>query len=311
MLNLLRLIRYPNLIFIILSQYGIQYLIINPVLSQYDVSGSLSNFEFFLLVLSTTLIAAGGYIINDYFDVQIDSINKPEKLFIDKTIKRRHAILLHQIFSGISIIIGIYLAWKVHNFKLLMIQPIAITMLWFYSTNYKKQPFIGNILVSFLTAFVIIIVCIYQTELFYDLNLYTNAAAYSIFITVFFYFVFAFLVSMMREIVKDMQDIEGDEKYHCRTLPIVIGINKSKYIVYFFAVIVFGLVILVQKGPYQVGDYLTVIYLSQTIQLPLVISMWLLFNADEEKHFKKVSLLIKLIMLMGITSMLYFYYLTR
>jgi 4-hydroxybenzoate polyprenyltransferase len=309
--SLFKLIRYPNLVFIILTQCGVQYFIILPALHEYGLESNISPLDFSLLVLSTVLIAAAGYIINDYFDVQIDRINKPERVYIDKTVSRRYAILLHSIFSGTAVLIGIYLAWRSHNIKLLLLQPIIVAFLWFYSTGYKKQPVTGNLIVSFLTGFVVIIVGLYQTPLFYSPIPEYHQAAFPIFIQLFFYFIFASLVSMMREIVKDMEDMHGDEQFNSKTLPILIGVNYSKLIVYALAIIVFALIMLVERGPFLRHDNLTVIYLMQTLQLPLAIATWLLFNADSSKQFRKVSTWIKLLMLMGILTMAYFYYLIR
>lgn len=305
--SLLKLVRYPNLLFIVLTQLGLHYLVILPILHDAQVVSTLSHLDVALLVLSTVLIAAGGYIINDYFDVQIDRVNKPDRVFIDRSIKRRVAILLHQIFSGVAVLIGVYLAWKAHNLKLAAIQPIVVGFLWFYSTGYKKQPLTGNVVVSFLTGLVVLIVGIYQSDLFY--NPEAAYAAYAVFIRLFFYFVFAFVVSLMREIVKDMEDVEGDERFGCRTLPILIGINKTKWVVYALAALTFLLVLYIEVSRYHARDFLTIIYLLQTLQVPLGVVVWQLVVADSPKHFRRVSTLIKLLMLMGIFSMAYLYFL--
>lgn len=309
LITYLKLLRSGNLFFIVLTQFALHYYLIVPTLEYNGLSSVLSALDIWLLIISTVLIAAGGYVINDYFDVSIDSINKPEKLYIGKSIHRREAILLHQIFSAMAILIGIYLAWKCGNLRLLMIQPITIAFLWFYSTGYKKQPLLGNILISFLTGFVVILTVLYETPLFHPETIEQQRAAYAIFIRAFYYFVFAFLVSMMREIVKDMEDAEGDERYGCRTIPILWGMQTAKRIVMGIALVVFFLTIQVQQTPFIHGDYLTVIYLMQTIQLPLAVAMWKLFTADSKKHYKQVSLLLKLVMLMGILTIFYFYFL--
>jgi 4-hydroxybenzoate polyprenyltransferase len=305
--SFLKLVRYPNLLFIALTQLGLHYLVILPILRDAQVISTLNDLDIALLVLSTVLIAAGGYIINDYFDVQIDRVNKPDRVYIDRSIKRRWAIVLHQVFSGVAVAIGVYLAWKVGNIKLAFIQPIVVGFLWFYSTGYKKQPLTGNIVVSFLTGLVVLIVGIYQRDLFY--NPEAAYAAYAVFIRLFFYFVFAFLVSLMREIVKDMEDLEGDERFGCRTLPVMIGINKTKWVVYALAAVTFALVMYIEASRYAAKDYLTIIYLLQTLQVPIGVVVWQLYVADSPKHFHRVSTLIKLLMLMGIFSMAYLYFL--
>ena len=305
----LRLIRYPNIFFIVLTQSFFHYLIIAPILKSVDLKSALSDIDFFLLVFATVLLAAAGYIINDYFDIKIDSINKPRKLFIGKSFNRRPAILIHQIFNFIAIAIGIYLSWRVENMKLLMINPLVAALLWLYSTGYKKQPLIGNLIVSLLTGMVILIVVLFEQPLFHPVGNLDFLAAYSIFLRAFYYFIFAFLVSLIREIIKDMEDIEGDSKYGCKTLPIVFGIPRTKSIVYMLGIIVLSLVCLVQATPLKVGDYVTVIYLMQTVQFPLFVMMWLLYRADTQKDFNRISTLVKVVMLMGILTMAYFYFL--
>ncbi len=309
LITYLKLFRSGNLLFIILTQFALHTFLIVPTLQDNGLQSVMSQLDLALLILSTVLIAAGGYVINDYFDVNMDTINKPDKLYISKSVHRREAILLHQIFSGTAVVIGIYLAWHCGNIKLLMVQPITIAFLWFYSTGYKKQPFLGNVLVSFLTGFVVILTVLYETPLFHPETEAEYMAAYAIFIRVFYYFLFAFLVSMMREIVKDMEDAEGDERYGCRTLPIIWGIQASKRVVYVIALFVMLLIIQVQQVPSENGDYLTVIYLMQTIQLPLAVALWKLYTADSKKYYKQVSMLLKLVMLMGILTIFYFYFL--
>ena len=305
--SFLKLVRYPNLLFIALTQIGLHYLVILPILRDAQVASTLSDIDIWLLVLSTVLIAAGGYIINDYFDVQIDRVNKPDRVYIDRVVNRRTAIVLHQLFSWTAVLIGAYLAWKVGNLKLAFVQPIVVGFLWFYSTGYKKQPLTGNIVVSLLTGLVVLMVGIYQTDLYY--NPEAAYAAYAVFIRLFFYFVFAFIVSLMRELVKDMEDVEGDERFGCRTLPILIGVNKTKWVVYGLAAVAFGLVLFIEYSRYLAGDFLTIIYLLQTLQVPLGVVVWQLAVADSPKHFHRVSTLIKLLMLMGIFSMAYLYFL--
>lgn len=309
LISYLKLLRFGNLLFIAFTQLAFHFYLVEPILENNGQVSSLDSVDTILLILSTVLIAAGGYVINDYFDVKIDTINKPDRLFIGKSVHRRNAILLHQIFSGTAIVMGIYLAWHSGNLKLMMIQPITIAFLWFYSTGYKKQPFTGNILISFLTGFVVIMTVLYETALFKPQSTDQFNAAYAIFIRTFYYFLFAFLLNMMREIVKDMEDVEGDEQHGCRTIPIIWGAQTAKHIILAIALLVFLLIIQVQQTPFIHGDYLTVIYLMQTLQLPLVIALWKLYTADSKKHYKQVSMLLKLVMLMGTLTIFYFYYL--
>ena len=129
LITYLKLFRSGNLLFIILTEYALHYFLIVPTLQSNGLHSIMTPLDMFLLILSTVLIAAGGYVINDYFDVNIDTINKPEKLYISKSIRRREAILLHQILSEIAILIGIYFAWRCGNLRLMIVQPITIAFL--------------------------------------------------------------------------------------------------------------------------------------------------------------------------------------
>ncbi|MBA3648425.1 MAG: geranylgeranylglycerol-phosphate geranylgeranyltransferase [Chitinophagales bacterium] len=310
-ISFLRLIRYVNLLYIALSQYLVQYTIIVPILAQANAVPTLNPFTFFLFVFSTVLIAAAGYIINDYFDVRIDVINKPERIFIDRTIRRRTAMVLHQLFTGVGVLLSLYAAHRAHNVKLGFIHATIAGLLWFYSTSYKRRMLIGNIMISLLTAMVILIVVLYERQLFYPESPAINAAAYSIFIIIFFYFLFAFLISMIRELVKDMEDVKGDEYYGCRTLPIAIGIKKTKLVVFGIAALILSFLIYLQLRQVRGGDFISVLNIFTTLEVPIGIACYLLYKADSKKQYSLVSSVIKLIMLMGILTMVYFYYLMK
>ena len=188
----------------------------------------MSDLNFALLVLSTVLIAAAGYIINDYFDMRADRINKPDKMSIGRKISRRTAIVLHWLFNIIGVLLGAYIALRMHVWKLGILNLIVSVTLWFYSTNFKRQLLTGNIVISLLSALVLIVVWLFE---FYAVN--TNTDTIRDMITVFRsiimpYFIFAFLISLVREMIKDIEDMEGDIKIFCRTFPIVYGVEKTR-----------------------------------------------------------------------------------
>jgi 4-hydroxybenzoate polyprenyltransferase len=162
----IKLIRLPNLIIIVLTQYairyGIIYAILNSVSDDVEVSLLMSNLDFFLLCLSTVMIAAAGYIINDYFDVRVDRVNRPDKIIVGKHLKRRIAMGSHVIINSIAIIIAGYLAYKIGDWKLIFIQLLAAGALWYYSIIFKKQVLIGNIIVALLAALVPFVAGLYE-----------------------------------------------------------------------------------------------------------------------------------------------------
>ena len=152
LIDFFRLIRTKNLLIIVISQYLIRYAIIIPMTD----SKSLSDLQFFYLVLSTIFIAAAGYIINDYFDTRVDRLNN-RKLIIDHTIKRRRAILLHFVFSGIGVFLGFFLD-ESRYYKSWLYKSILFQCIMFYSTHFKRSYLSGNLLISLLAALVLLII---------------------------------------------------------------------------------------------------------------------------------------------------------
>lgn len=300
---ILKTIRMPNLILMGVSMYFIRLFIIIPQLRSLDMSPTLSDFNFVLLVFGTLLIAAAGYMINDYFDIKIDQINKPKENYFQHLLDRRGAIIIHFILNAIALIIGLYLAYTLGKFKLLLLQILPIGLLWFYSTHYKKQFLIGNVVIAFLSALIVIVPAFYEKimyapyysdELVYVYFLFKILAAYSVCI---------FLITLIREAVKDMEDMEGDAQYRCRTMPIVWGVSRTKLYIYVLQVILILFIAFLAYKLYQVAYmdffYMTIVF----IILPLFYTMYLLFQAQAKSEFKQISTLYKIIIFLGILSM--------
>lgn len=301
-----RLIRFPNLLIIILTMFLLRYSVVLPVLFGDSGIEPSSFADFIILVLVTLLITSGGYIINDYFDVKIDAINKPDKLIIDRQVSARGAIAAHLVINGIATALGFYLAWRIHSFTFGLIFPFIAVLLWFYSASYKRTFLWGNVIVAFLSAFVILIVWLFE---FFHLRLDAEAfgslvgkleSVSKIFLA---YSLFAFLVSLFREIIKDMEDWEGDERYGCRTLPLVIGLQKTRIVAILLMVVNmvllgYGMLIL-----YRLGFMWGFWYFLLLVQLPVVYLIYTLLTAKAKNDYHYASLLTKLVMLTGILSM--------
>ena len=223
----LRLIRFPNLLMVAVTQYLIRICIIGPMLHVNGFELQLGNADFFLLVLSTVLLTAGGYVINDYFDRKTDLVNHPDTVIVGLLIKRRWAIVFHIVFNAIAIISGFYLAFKIHAAYLSLLFFMGSGLLWFYSTTYKRQLIIGNFIVSVSTGMVPVLVLLFELPLLSDrygsvldaMGLNANVLVGWI----LGFAIFGFLISLIREIVKDTEDFEGDRAYGMQTLPIIIG----------------------------------------------------------------------------------------
>ena len=301
-----KLVRWPNLFFIFLTQMLFRFFILQYVYHS-NPSGT-ENFKlslplFFLLSAASILIAAAGYIINDYFDVNIDLVNKPSKLIIGKFIRRRWAIAFHIIFSTLGFLLSCYVGYRLRNFYIPAMNLIAILALWFYSTTFKKKLLIGNIIISLLTAWVIFVLTIseYRFRIVPNDDYWKNLIKLS-----FIYGGFAFIISIIREVIKDMEDMPGDAKYGCTTMPIVWGIQVSKVFVAVWLVVTISAIVAIQFYVFQLGWWLSALYSLVTIILPLLWVLRKLYLAQTAKDFHKLSTVVKLVMLTGILSMIFF-----
>lgn len=305
----LKLIRIENLIIIALTQYCIQYF----VLSDFNEYTKFTPFLFFISLLSTLLIAAAGYIINDYFDVKTDKINRPDTVVLDVAIKRRWAMLLHIIFNALGLFLGFYIAIKCHNLKLVLFQIISILLLWFYSTHFKKQLLVGNLVVSILTASIPLMPLIYGKYFAPDVNYFILSMFESSIKTLVYivlgYSLFAFLTSLAREVIKDMEDYKGDVETGCKTMPIVWGMLTSKVVTFFVLLITIGFLLMACLHFYNLSHFIYLYYILLLLIVPLILIIIKTLRAKATQDFKMASLLLKFVMLFGIgfTFLIYFF----
>ena len=278
-IGFLKLTRFPNLLIIGLTQYfSVVFLVAHPE----TWPEKLLDFKLFLLSSSTILIAAAGYIINDYYDIKIDYVNKPDKVVVGKLVKRRIVLFSHAALNVFGIAIGFYL-----NLYVGVINFIAGFMLWIYSNRLKRMPFIGNLVIASLAGLSILVVAIY-----YQRN-------YSLLIN---YAVFAFSINLVREVIKDMEDLRGDMRFGSKTLPIIWGLRKTKYFLY-------GLIILFVFTLFYLSNQLENQILNLFFLLlivPIIYLIYLLYRADSQRRFHQLSTFCKLLMLAGISSMVFF-----
>lgn len=324
MIHLFRLVRLPNLIIIALTMIGARYGVFQTLWQSgvqemlkfgYKVEGlslHMSTIDFFLLMVSIMLIAAAGNIINDYFDTKTDRVNKPERVVVGRMVKRRVAMAMHLTMNSVGLLIGLYLCYKVNNFKLLGIFLFSIIALWFYSTHLKKQMLSGNIVISALVALVPLTVAIFEfsSNAAYDLNVlnlsipgYGNLLLRKGAFIIIAYALFAFLTNLIREIVKDMEDIEGDIGIRARTLPIILGEVKTKYFVLGISVFTFILLGLILQLMWENEIKIMFYYLLIFVQIPLVVFIIKLWKAYNKREYAFASLLCKIFIVGGVLSM--------
>lgn len=294
-MNYLNLIRYQNLVFVALAQVFIKYGLFQP----FGVDTALTNFSFTLLVIATICIAAAGNIINDIYDVEIDKVNKPNKVLIGKRISERNANRLFVLFNIAGVAIGFYLANSIGKPSFAALFIVFSALLYLYASYLKGILLIGNLLVSALVAMSLIIVALF--DLFPAITPQNQATQSAVFKIVLHYALFAFFINFIREIVKDLQDINGDKKGGINTLPIALGRKRTISIVFLLGVFMtLGVVFYMYENLYNQQTLL--LYFLFAIVAPLLYFCIKSWDADSPKEYGFLSKLLKIIMFLGICS---------
>ncbi|MBL7922996.1 MAG: geranylgeranylglycerol-phosphate geranylgeranyltransferase [Bacteroidia bacterium] len=299
MVNYLQLARWPNLAMIVLLQYLVRYALASPLL-EFDNKGLLlTGFEFFVLVLSCVCIAAGGYVINDIEDADIDAINKPERKIIGSGISKESAHTYYLVLTFLGIAGGFFLTYVQGYSYIAMINMVCAGLLYFYSTSYKCIPLLGNVIISLLSALVIFMVIL--PEPFAKENP-------AVMLMVGAYMFFSFITTFIRELIKDIEDLEGDRKNGCQTLPTWLGPGISKFtsivLTLLLLVLLAGIQILSRQWETPLPFYFILVF----VDFPLLILCIKLMKAREKSDYSNASLWLKITMFTGIISLAVFYY---
>jgi 4-hydroxybenzoate polyprenyltransferase len=309
----LKLIRWYNLIIIFLTQLLAWAFVILPMR---EVTGDgllLTTGNFLLIALSTVLIAAAGYIINDYFDIKIDAINRPDRMVLEKRIPAKSAIVMHTVLNVVAVVLALKVARDGGQYKWILLQLGCTALLWFYSTHFKRQFMTGNIVVAVLSAFTIIALMVYEPSLhgYVDdrpfLHLTDSIVPNPVWV-LGVYTYFAFMLTWMREIVKDMEDFKGDAEQGCVTMPIKWGLQRSERFTQVLGVLA-GLPLL-NAGIKLIlsGWWVFGVYALMALVLPLTLWLVTLSKKATKEHYNRQSSRIKGIMVLGILSLVIYYF---
>lgn len=327
-LAFIKLIRIQNLLIIAGTQYSLRYLIVKPLVEKrwlqvgevssegFNMELIMTDLQFFLMVLSTVIIAAAGYIINDYFDLKLDRINKPDKIIIGVDIKRRVAMGAHIVMNILGFFIGLFVAYSVGNWNLAFIQVFAIISLWYYSTHFKFGFMSGNLVIALMAALIPIMVGLYDIPL---LNQYMQEFSKSIntpynpnynfnreaFWTIGFG-LFAFTMTMAREVTKDIADMDGDEQYGAETVPIKLGVGYAKYFINAFYIITICGVLSAPFLFQALNNTISIAY-SLMLVLFLISCVYFTVKASKKEQFLKASNLNKIVSIVGILFTVVYY----
>lgn len=304
--SFLKLIRLPNLIFILLTQ-GLFYCLFFYACHIYTTDAihypvKLQPHLFWILALSSVSLAAAGYIINDYCDIEMDLINKPNSVFIGKTIEKNISLVFYFLLNLTGLAASLYLSIALDNYWIVVLNSITSVLLFFYSRQLKKQLLTGNILISILTSWTILVLPVSE----FGTSRQDLPVWKSIWTAAIVYGTFAFLISLAREVVKDMEDTPGDTMAGCTTLPIVWGIGKSKIYARTLLLILLAMVGIFMVYSFAVWRWVIIVYGTIFLVAPLIVCVIRLYYSEKPPEFHKLSSLIKWIMFSGILSMIFF-----
>jgi 4-hydroxybenzoate polyprenyltransferase len=258
-----------------------------------------------LLMAGTVLIAAGGYVINDYFDIKIDRINRPERLIVSAAVTKTQAMWCFRILTGLGIVSGLVLAWYVRSTTLALVFVLVPGLLWFYSASYKRQFLVGNLIVSLAAGMTPLIVAIANVAVlqlrFPDLMQYTSLV-HDLYMWLGGFALFAFLTTFVREIIKDLQDVPGDRELECHSMPVVIGTLGTKIVVTVMTAVIVALVLWLNFAvvPFPHGfTELSTRFALYGLAVPMLCALWLVWSAKIESDYRMPQLVWKFVMFIG------------
>ncbi|GAA4010096.1 geranylgeranylglycerol-phosphate geranylgeranyltransferase [Hymenobacter fastidiosus] len=275
----MRLVRFPNLLIMALCLALVRACLLGAT----RPLTALTSGRFALLALAALCVAAAGYIINDYYDVKIDAINRPERLVVGRMVNRRWAMLSHLLLTGTGVLIAGLLSPLLG-----LVNLGSALLLWGYSARFKRLALVGNLSIATLTAALVLLP---------ELQLRTGLP------TVWGYALAAFLLTVVREIVKDVEDMRGDAQHDCRTLPIVWGVARTKWVTGFFLGCLLVFVVGAAGQALRERHWVFGGWLLLTVLGPLLLLARQLARADRRRDFARLSAWCKWIMLAGVLSM--------
>ena len=301
----MRLVRWSNLLFLAALVWLMEKWVAVPILNQAAFGEQLPWYILLLLIAATVCIAAGGYVINDYFDVKIDRINRPDEVVVTRTVSKPAAMRLSLILSGVGIVFGIAVAAYLRSMTIGILFVLIPGLLWFYSSSYKRLFMIGNVIIALLaglTPMLVALANVAQLQLLYASILPYTTLVRDLYMWLGGFALFAFLLTWIREIIKDMQDQMGDRELECHSMPVVWGDKWTK--VFVTALIILTLAVIGHLWyhvlPFPIGwTSLSTRYVFLGVVTPMLGVLWLLWAAKIPSDYKTCQQLVKFTMLLG------------
>jgi len=303
-----KLIRYQNLLMIIVTMCLIRY----ALLPFFNETISLPTIWFVYILLGVVCVTAGGYVINDIYDIEADKINKPNNTYVGNLVSITKAKYYYTLLTVVGIGFGTYLSVKVDSMGLSLFFIVTAILLFLYTRFLKRTIFLGNVLISILVSLPIFMVYIYETvnvpkhDSFLEIVM-SIFSSMGVYITILYYMFFSFIATLIRELIKDIEDVDGDNYMNMSTLPIIFGMRRARNVAIFFSIIFVISLIIISKAFIDDTDFFVLgIYNYLFLVLPLLYFVYVLWNAKAHKQFSFLSSYMKWIMVSGILSMLIF-----
>ena len=305
-----RLIRWPNLLMTVIMMLLVYHCVMSPLAYYSAVDVFPSSGAFYSFVMSLIFIVAGGYVINDYFDVETDKLNKPDKTLIPDVFSQKEAKSFYIILTFIGLVLGLVSSIMVLNVKFYMLFAVVVLitcLLYSYSSTYKRKLLLGNLLVSFLIAVAVFLPYLFEILYLSDNLLMLSTCkdlAKNVVYFVLIYTAFAFLLTFIREIIKDMEDVDGDGRTHCRTMPVVYGLNVTKTILYVLVVLSLVLLSVYELILFELELFIAFAFMV-FVSVSAILLIVKIYKAKECRDFHRLSVMTKVMMLIGLLSMLF------
>lgn len=301
----LKLLRIGNLAFLAILLYVMEKWVAFPLLHQQKFPELMPWWVLTLLIISVVCVAAGGYVINDYFDVKIDRINRPDDLVVTRVVSRDAAMRLFQVLTAVGIVAGLAVAWWARSWNMLFIYVVIPGLLWFYSSSYKRMLLVGNLIVAFISALVPLLIAMVNADhlrfLYHESLAYTPIVG-QLYVWLGGFALFCMLLTLSREVVKDMEDVEGDRELECRTMPIVWGEKVSKIVVTIVLLATIALIAylawFVLPFPMEWATF-TGRFIIFGLMVPMLCVLVLLWSARSKRELHTVQQVLKFVMFLG------------
>ena len=303
--DIMRLVRWSNLLFLAALIWLMEKWVAVPILDKAAFGEQLPWYLLLLIMLATLGIAAGGYVINDYFDVKIDRINRPDEVVVTRSVSKPVAMRISIVLSSIGALCGLVVAGLLHSLTIAILFILIPGLLWFYSSSYKRLFMVGNLIIALLAGITPIVVAMTNVailQLRYGTIIPFTTLPHDLYAWLGGFALFAFLLTWIREIVKDLQDQMGDRELECHSMPVVWGEKWTK--VFVTGLIVATLAIIGHLWyhvlPFPISwTSLSTRYIALGIVIPLLCTLWLLWAAKIPSDYKNCQQVVKFTMLIG------------